>query len=99
MRLCSQRRRGDTAGASLGRGADSGAPPSTPASPSSLGLAGHRDACGLAGGYPSKAAAGRVFSQPAKNKEVILESGVQDFIQHSLYMLNEATQVAEGLAI
>lgn len=98
MRLCSQ-----AAGASLGHGAGSGPSPSTPASPSSLGqvcgLAGDRDACELAGGYPSKAVAGRAFSQPAKNKDIILESSIQDFIQHSLYMHNEANHIAQGLAI
>lgn len=103
MRLCSQRRNRDAAGASLGCGADSGASTSAPASPSSLGhecgLAGDRDACGLAGGSPSKAAVGRAFSQPAKNKGIILESSMQDFIQHSLYMYNEANLVAQGLAI
>lgn len=48
---------------------------------------------------PSKAVAGRTFSQPAKNKDIILEGSIQDFIQYSLYMHNEVNHMAQGLAI
>ena len=37
--------------------------------------------------------------QPAKNKDIVLESSVQGFIQHSPYVLNEATHVAKAFAI
>lgn len=37
--------------------------------------------------------------QPAKNKDTVLESSVQGFIQHSPYVLNEAAHIAKGFAI
>lgn len=37
--------------------------------------------------------------QPAKNKDIVLESSVQGFIQHSPHVLNEANRVAKGFTV